>query len=162
MLGTSKPVYGLRTAGGCEGDVGLERMEGIVDRVVNKARLAGGERNFHQDPVDRVRSLNRKMFTSERVLEHDETLRIIHPFDLEATFVILPFGKDSLNIPRLEIGTELGELENASGVGLVLDGGRAVGVDLGHLRRAVGEGGRRGKHCVVGQAHGECLDTIDR
>lgn len=53
MLGTSKPVYGLRTAGGCEGDVGLESMEGIVDRVVNKARLAV-ERSFHQDPVDRV------------------------------------------------------------------------------------------------------------
>lgn len=53
-------------------------------------------------------------FGDDGILEHDEKARVVLPLDLEATALILKLGKCILNVFRLELLWETGEIEDAS------------------------------------------------
>lgn len=64
--------------------------------------------------------------TDDGILEHDEKAGVVLPLDLEATVLILKFGECILDVFRLELLWETGEIEDAS------DGCRKTGEIGGH------------------------------
>jgi len=52
--------------------------------------------------------VEKTFFGDERVVEDDEAGGVVDPFNLEATFFVLPFGKDGLDVSGLHFGVESG------------------------------------------------------
>lgn len=72
------------------------------------------------------KSLEICAFSDDGILEHDEKAGVVLPLDLEATVLILKFGECILDVFRLELLWETGEIEDAS------DGCRKTGEIGGH------------------------------